>query len=77
MKKYNSGLELHSPDVNLVLRNTAMILREVPFAKYCPDFEFFLGNHERSVKNDFPGNIPHRSRFQELKKIPFWTEAVT
>ena len=70
MKKYNSGLELQSRDVNLVLRKTAMILGEVPFArrsfsqKYCPDFEVLGGNHERSVKNYFPGNIPHRPRFQ-------------
>ena len=32
MKKYNSGLELQSRDVNLVLRKTSMIIRQVPFA---------------------------------------------
>ena len=32
MKKYNSVVELQqSRDVNLVLRKTAMIVREVPF----------------------------------------------
>ena len=31
-KKYNSGVELQSRDLNLVLRKTAIMVREVQFA---------------------------------------------
>ena len=67
MKKYKSGLELQSRDVNLVLKNCddpqrLYHLQEGRFRN--PDFEVFGGNHERLVKNYFSGNIPHRSRFQ-------------
>ena len=31
-KKYHFGVELQSHELNLVLRKTAMIVREVPFA---------------------------------------------
>ena len=84
-EKYNSGVELQSRDLNLVLKKKiAMIVREVPFAvrsfsqKYSPDFEVFWGNHERSVKNYFPGNYftsMEISIIQRNENIQFWSEA--
>ena len=59
--QFRSRVTKPSGGFNLVLRNTAMIVREVPFArrsflqKYSPDFDVFWGNYD---------NIPHRSRFQ-------------
>ena len=52
MKKYHFGVKLQSRELNLVLRKTAMIVREVPlglgqfrkspdFFEYSPDFKVF------------------------------------
>ena len=52
-ENYHFGVKLQSRELNLVLRKTAMIAREVPFAarsipyKYSPDFKLFSRNHAR------------------------------
>ena len=62
MKNYHFGVKLQSRELNLVLRKTAMIVREVPlglgqfrkspdFFEYSPDFKAsFSRNHARKIK---------------------------
>ena len=59
-------MKLQSRELNLVLRKTAIIVNRYRLQEGCFRksavwiSELFLGTHERSVKNYFSGNIPHR-----------------
>ena len=69
MKKYHFEVKLQSRELNLVLRKTGMIVRQVWFARFfrkstVPISKFFPQNYERNIKYYLTGNALDGWTFQ-------------